>query len=84
MAKRPLVVKLGLALLMSLILLMPAQEALARESRKPGSGRPHEVVVTKHKTYALLRREILLADFLQFRPFCCTASLWGCGYGAAI
>ncbi|MFH1458077.1 MAG: DUF6515 family protein [Candidatus Omnitrophota bacterium] len=69
MAKRPLAVKLGLELLMSLILLMPAQEALAREGRKPGSGRHHEIVAVKHKTYRYYDGRFYWPTFFNFGLF---------------
>jgi hypothetical protein len=69
MAKRPLAGKLGLVLLTSFILMMPGQEALAREDHGRNHGEHHEVVVSKHKRYHYRDGRFYWPTFFNFGLF---------------
>ncbi|MFH0827065.1 MAG: DUF6515 family protein [Candidatus Omnitrophota bacterium] len=69
MVKRLLANKLGLVLLLSFILMMPAQEALAREQRGRKNDRHHEVVVTKNRRYQYRDGRFYWPTFFNFGLF---------------
>jgi len=68
-AKRHLTSNLGLVLLTSFILMMPGQDALAREGHGRSRDRHHEVVVTKHRRYDYRDGRFYWPTFFNFGLF---------------